>query len=313
MSTHRHDYVIIGAGPAGLQLGHFFERSNVDYAIVEAAAESGSFFRQYPRHRKLLSINKINTGRDDPEFNLRHDWNSLLTDGEHDIRLGDHTADYFPDAGDLVAYLQRYARELELKVSYGVRVERVSRRADETFVLETSDGSRQCRRLIVATGIGKPFIPDIPGIELADGYEDMSLDRDELRNKAVLILGKGNSALETADHLIESAAVIHIISPSPIRLAWDTRHVGDIRAINNNFLDTYHLKSQNAVIDGVVHAIDKADDGRLIVKFASIHCEGETEQITYDRVLRCTGFRFDDSIFDGDCRPPRCATAADCR
>lgn len=302
MTVREHDYLIIGAGPAGLQLAYCLSQAKLDYAVLEANESSGSFFRQYPKHRKLLSINKIYTGRDDREYNLRHDWNSLLTH-DQDIRVGQHTKSYFPDAGHLADYLERFASELALEISYGVRVERISRGDDGRFTVETSTGEWRCRRLVIATGIGKPFVPDIPGIDLARGYEDISLDADELRNKSVLILGKGNSALETAEHLLESAAVIHLLSPRPVRLAWDTRHVGDVRAVNNNFLDTYHLKSQNAVIDGVVHEITEAEDGRLVVKFASIHCPGETEQITYDCVLRCTGFRFDESIFEERCRP----------
>lgn len=42
----------------------------------------GNFFARYPRHRKLISINKRNTGRTNKEFNMRHDWNSLLSDDE---------------------------------------------------------------------------------------------------------------------------------------------------------------------------------------------------------------------------------------
>ena len=43
---------------------------------------------------------------------------------------------------------------------------------------------------------------------------------------------------------------MHVAGPSPLRLAWKTHYVGHLRAVNNNFLDTYQLKSQNAVLDG---------------------------------------------------------------
>ena len=74
------DYLVIGAGPAGLQLGYFLERAGRDYLILEAGAAPGKFFRTFPRHRRLISINKPHTGWDDPELNLRMDWNSLLSD-----------------------------------------------------------------------------------------------------------------------------------------------------------------------------------------------------------------------------------------
>src|SRR5690606_31649695 len=96
---------------------------------------------------------------------------------------------------------------------------------------------------------------------------------------------------------------IHVLSPSPLKLAWDTRFVGHIRAINNDLLDTYHLKSQNAVIDGNILEMERLPSGKVRVKFASIHVADETEQLEYDHVLRCTGFAFDAGIFDESCRP----------
>ena len=74
------DYLVIGAGPAGLQLGYFLAQAGRDYLILEAGPTPGTFFRTFPRHRRLISINKPHTGWDDSELNLRMDWNSLLTD-----------------------------------------------------------------------------------------------------------------------------------------------------------------------------------------------------------------------------------------
>ena len=76
---HIYDYLIIGAGPAGIQMGYFFERDGRDYLVLEAE-EPGAFFTKYPRHGNLISANKRYTGYDDPEVNLRFDWNSLLSD-----------------------------------------------------------------------------------------------------------------------------------------------------------------------------------------------------------------------------------------
>ena len=45
-------------------------------------AASGTFYLTYPIHRTLISINKRFTGKTNKEFNLRHDWNSLLSHDE---------------------------------------------------------------------------------------------------------------------------------------------------------------------------------------------------------------------------------------
>ena len=81
-AAQHYDYLIIGAGPAGLQMGYFLEKAQRSYLILEAGATPGTFFTKFPRHRKLISINKVYTGFDDVELHLRWDWNSLLSDDE---------------------------------------------------------------------------------------------------------------------------------------------------------------------------------------------------------------------------------------
>ncbi len=297
-----HESIILGAGPAGLQLGYYFQRDGRDYQILERGQRPGGFFEVYPRHRKLISINKVHTGSDDPELKLRHDWNSLLTD-DYSLTLAQFTDEFFPTATALLDYLATFAERYELDIRYDAGIHRISRTADG-FCLEDNDGSHHtCRNLIVATGLGQPYIPEIPGIELAENYADVSIDPKDFINQRVLIIGKGNSAFETADNLIATAAVIHLVSPEPLEFAWKTHFVGDLRAVNNNLLDTYQLKSQNAVLDAETLGVRQKSDGRLAVQFKYQHAEGEMEELVYDRVIGCTGFRFDASIFDPTTRP----------
>jgi len=37
-----HDYIVIGAGPGGLQLGYFLERAGRDYVILERGSQAGA-------------------------------------------------------------------------------------------------------------------------------------------------------------------------------------------------------------------------------------------------------------------------------
>lgn len=295
-----HDYLIIGAGPAGLQLGYHLAKAGRSYLILEAGENAGTFFETHPRHRQLISINKVYTGYEDPEVNLRFDWNSLLSDSE-ELLFKNYSKDYFPTADLLVDYLRDYARHYELAVRYRTEVVKVER--DGVFTVTDRDGNGfRGKRLIVATGLHKPYLPPIPGIEDTENYCDVSVDPEDFANQRVLVLGKGNSGFETADNLIGRAAVIHIASPHPVHLAWQTHHVGHLRAVNNNFLDTYQLKSQNAVLDCVVKSIERRGD-EYVVAVAYTHADEEAEALVYDRVICCTGFRLDTSIFGDSCRP----------
>lgn len=79
---------------------------------------------RYPRHRKLISINKIYTGRRNQEFNLRHDWNSLLSD-RPDLLFQQISRQLYPEADDFPRYLSLYVKELGLKVQYGVDIGKI--------------------------------------------------------------------------------------------------------------------------------------------------------------------------------------------
>lgn len=313
------DYLVIGAGPAGVQLAYFLRRAGRRYKVLEAGDGPGTFFRRYPRNRTLISINKRYTGFDDPEVNLRWDWNSLLEEGrDAGPRFTEYTDRYFPPAERLVDYLADFVRRHELAISYGTRVSRISR-PDGTgdrgaraaaggegarFVVETEQGDvYRARRLVVATGLSRPHVPAVPGIELADSYSDAPQDPQAYANQHVLILGKGNSGFETAEEMIATAAVIHLASPESVRFAWQTHYVGHLRALNTDFLDTYQLKCQNAVLDASVERIRRLEDGRLGVTVSYSHAMGEREELRYDRVIACTGFQFDDRLFAPECRP----------
>lgn len=304
MSSDVLDYVVIGAGPAGLQLGYFLERAGSTYAIVEAGEAPGTFFRTFPRHRTLISVNKVYTGWDDPELNLRVDWNSLLSD-DPDLLFTHYSKKFFPGADLMVTYLADFAGKHGINVRYGTRIERVAREggAGGDFVLtDTEGGQLRARRVVVATGVTRPNLPDFPGVELAEQYQTVPVDPQGFVNQRVLVVGKGNSAFETADNIVETASVVHVSGPHSLKLAWRTHFVGHLRALNNNILDAYQLKLQHAILDGDVRSIVREGEGyRVALSFS--RADEVVKDLYYDRVILCTGFRLDADIFDESCRP----------
>src|SRR5262245_1048423 len=123
------DYLVVGAGPAGLQLGYFLGAAGRDYLVLESGTGPGTFYERFPRHRQMISINKPHTGWDDPELRLRMDWNSLISD-DPELRFTRYTDRYFPDAADYVRYLRDFADRTRVNVRYGTRVERIARVGD---------------------------------------------------------------------------------------------------------------------------------------------------------------------------------------
>ncbi|XP_047642332.1 FAD-dependent oxidoreductase domain-containing protein 2 [Phacochoerus africanus] len=323
--AHR-DYCVLGAGPAGLQMAYFLHRAGRDYTVFERAAGPGSFFTRYPRHRKLISINKRYTGKANAEFNLRHDWNSLLS---HDPQLlfRHYSSAYFPDASDMVRYLGDFADRLGLQVRYNTTIAHVTLNKDRQawnghyFILTDQKGQTfQCSVLLVATGLSVPNQVDFPGSEYMDGYESVSVDPKDFVGQNVLILGRGNSAFETAENILGVTNFIHMLSRSRVRLSWATHYVGDLRAINNGLLDTYQLKSLDGLLESDLTdlAIVKDHKGKFHITL-KLYLEAGNQsadaiplpedesdnfamRVPYDRVIRCLGWNFDFSIFSKSLR-----------
>ena len=300
--TAEHEYIIIGAGPAGIQLGYFFQKNNFDYTILEANDQPGAFFKKFPRHRKLISINKVHTGLKDKRTQFRWDWNSLLND--EDFYLKEITSEYFPAADNMLIYLSKFVEMAEIKIHYNKKVKNI-RKVDDFFIINTEKHHYKCKRLILATGLAEPYIPPIKGIEYAENYTTFDTNIEKYINKKVLIIGKGNSGFETADSLIPVAAQIHIVSPSSLQMAWDTHHVGHLRAVNNNLIDTDQLKSQNATIWGEIESI-RPYRGQYVVRIAHTDSDSRVFTHVYDHLICCCGFRVTDSIFEKDAAPSLC-------
>lgn len=296
----RHRYLIIGAGPGGLQLSHFLQRAGADYVTLEREATPGGFFRRYPRHRRLISLNKVHTGEKEREIQLRWDWNSLLGD-DPDLMFPDYSQEYFPHADDLVRYLADFQRVHGLNVRYGTPVRRVDR-TDDGFEVRTDDEVHHAECVIVATGWGGPYVPDIPGIELATGYEDAPVAGEDYAGRRVLVIGKGNSAFETAQALLPYASVIHLASPNPVRLTWTSKHPGHVRGQYGALLDSYWFKTLHAVLECTVDRIWR-EDGVIRAAITYTLADGEQAVLDYDAVVRCTGFTMDTGLFGPSCRP----------
>ncbi|XP_070703914.1 FAD-dependent oxidoreductase domain-containing protein 2 [Pempheris klunzingeri] len=340
--TRHYDYCVLGAGPAGLQMGYFLSKAKRDYIILERNSGPGSFFNEYPRHRKLISINKIHTGRQNREFNLRHDWNSLLSD-KPDLLFKRVSSDFYPHADAFPLYLSMFVRELGLRVQYGVdigRIRAVQGAADSTYILSDQHASDYtCSVLLAATGLWVPQKVEFVGSDLVEGYESISTNPEDYKNQAVLILGKGNSAFETAQSILGKASRVHMLSSSPVRLAWQTHYVGDLRAVNNELIDTYQLKSLDGLVEArlekivltqrkeqggrrsgkkkekkgklyltlnkyIQHQEEKNSSGVAGEELPGYHIDNFPMRKPYDRVIRCLGFRFNFSIFDSSACPP---------
>ena len=159
MKHIKHKVILIGAGPAGLQTAYYLKKKNIDYLILEAGSYSGTFFSKFPIHRKMISINKRFTGSADPEFNMRHDWNSLLTD-DYGHQFTNYDRALLPNAENMVRYLNDFKDKYSINVQYETVVTNIALNDSGGFVITTNNGdSFYCDNCIYCGGFSEAILP----------------------------------------------------------------------------------------------------------------------------------------------------------
>jgi thioredoxin reductase len=301
--------IILGAGPAGLQLAYYFKEEGIPYVVLERNAMAASFFTKYPHSRKLISINKKNVGTDHPDFALRHDWNSLID--ASGARFTERTDDYYPDRDDLVAYMNEFAARNELNIEFMITVLDI-RKIEDGYELKTQDSMYICKKIIIATGLSLPNLPRVhmnvnvkkPILHYSQyppGYFQNRENLHTFKNKKLLIFGNGNSALELGNLLNPLCSSIILMSRGHGNWAMSTHYVGHIRSIYLPFLDTFLLKSLNGIdiVRPNEWIIEQEEDKYKVFFYRDIDDSKKLYEYKtgFDHIIFCTGWRFDNSIF----------------
>jgi len=306
-----YDNIILGCGPAALQLGYYFEKQNISYIILEKTDTCGSFFTKYPISNNLISLNKKYTGEENKDFNLRHDWNSLLND--EDFLFSDLTDELYPSAEYLHTYLNEFSKRFNIKIKFNETVIKVDKEKLQ-YKLITNDNIYYCSKLIVATGLSKPYYPKnitVCNSIKINHYSDLNKihfieNIKKYTNKKVLLIGGGNSSYELAN-LLEKYCSNVIILGSGKKLSIVSHYVGDIRSVYLPFLDSFYLKSLNGIdkLDKNVTCLITLENDLNSINYKKYKFGNKLNEDYYhgklahfDDIIFCTGWKFDNEIFN---------------
>ncbi|WP_304453054.1 NAD(P)/FAD-dependent oxidoreductase [Nocardiopsis sp. YSL2] len=197
---HAH-LIVVGAGQAGLAAAHEAARRGVRPLVLEAADRAGGAWPHHYDSLTLFSPARFSAlpGRPMP---------------------GD--GDRYPRRDEVVAYLRAYARDLDADIRYGQRVTAVGRERGGGLTVTTADGTRiQAPALVAATGgFSRPHRPALPGLDAFSGtvlHSGEYRSPEPLAGRRVVVVGGGNSAVQIAAELADTARVT-LASRAPI--AW---------------------------------------------------------------------------------------------
>lgn len=193
--------LVIGAGQAGLATGWHLSQHHVDLLILEASERAGGAWRSYYDSLELFSPAGYSAlpGMPFPGPQGR-----------------------YPHRDEVVGYLDAYVRKFRLPVHTSERVTNVSRKGNGFEAVTTSGRRYFAQTLVAASGaFGTPHIPAITGHERFRGHTLHSAayrNASELANQHVIVIGRGNSAVQIATEISEVTRVT-IATRRPIRFA----------------------------------------------------------------------------------------------
>jgi thioredoxin reductase/ferredoxin len=170
------DVAIVGAGPAGLSAALNLRAAGLTYRLLEQDTVGGSI-AHYPRH-KVVMTEKVEVplygsigNRTISKEKLLESWTKAIAKGG-------------------------------IRVEEGVKVDAIEGE-DGGFVVKTSRGAVEARKVILATGRrGTPRKLGVPGEERSNVAYGL-IGPDQYDGSRVLIVGAGDAALEAAIQLSE--------------------------------------------------------------------------------------------------------------
>jgi len=189
MRAERFEAAVIGAGQAGLAVGHHLDARGVDFVILDGASRLGDTWRQ------------------------RWDSLRLFTPAGYSGLPGMHfpaAAFHLPERDEVAEYLTRYADRFDLPVRLDSRVDSLTHDGDR-FVLRTGTHTVEAANVVVATGpfqrrkippVAQRLSPDIHQLHSSDYRNPL-----DLPGGPVLVVGAGNSGAQIALELARSRTV----------------------------------------------------------------------------------------------------------
>ena len=199
------EVAVIGAGQAGLAMGHFLKRQGRRFVILERADQIAPAWRE--RWESL----------------------TLFTPRRYSALPGLHfpgDPDGYPTRDEVIAYLERYAETFALPVELNSEVKELERGDDGRFRLEVNGRTITADQVVVATGpFQTPYVPTLAEKLSRDLFQTHAVGYrrpDDVPEGTVFVVGGGNTGFQIAKELSATHKVVLSIGsrqkPLPQRL-----------------------------------------------------------------------------------------------
>jgi len=281
-----YDVIIIGGGQSALACGYYLRRTDLDYVILDNQENCGGSWQ--------------------------HAWESLtlFSPSEHSSLPGwlmPKSKNEFPTKEEVIDYVCQYEKRYKLSVERPVEVKNIERESD-CFKVITNKSTFYSRTIISATGTwGKPFIPEVSGIEKFMGKQLHSAfyqKPEDFAEQKVLIVGEGNSGAQILAEISKIAYAKWATRKTPDFLPDDV----DGRVLFDQASAKYYAEKKGEKFDAskynlgnivMVPSVKEARERDVLHSagsFKSFTKKGviweNGEEEAFDAVIWCTGYKY---------------------
>lgn len=172
------DFIIIGAGQAGLSMAYYLKNQGKDYLVLDANSETGAPWLKRWDSLKLFTPTQFNH----------------LPGMEFPAEKG-----YYPNKYEVADYLKSYVEKFEIPVQFNQKVISLKKQ-DDVFIVESDNQSFKAKNVVVATGpFHKPFTPQFHtriSKEITQIHSEHYKNAGQLQVGDTLVVGAGDSGVQ---------------------------------------------------------------------------------------------------------------------
>jgi thioredoxin reductase (NADPH) len=251
--TFQTDIIIIGAGPVGLFASFQAGMHGLSTTIMDVLDEAGGqCIALYP---------------DKPIYDIPA----------------------FPtiQSADLVARLIEQASPFNPNYILGSRVEQLVADGDEWIATNSKGISARAKVIIIAAGVGA-FVHNRPPLDNIEAFENRSIlykigSLEKFRNKAVMIAGGGDSAIDWAIALSKISSITYLVHRRE-----------QFRAFPESVKQLHELIENGRVKLLTPYQLSSVNGNNSVLSSVEIkHLDGESKEIPVDYLIPCFGLKME--------------------